>query len=83
MDERFSWGGIEVYLNITNGIIEEANLYTDSLDPTPFESLSELLVGAHYDKDSINTLINNLLTENQDSQDQINEFQNWLIGEIE
>ncbi|MEL0628789.1 lipoate--protein ligase [Psychromonas aquatilis] len=83
MDERFSWGGIEVYLNITNGIIEEANLYTDSLDPTPFESLSELLVGVHYDKDSINTLIDNLLTENQDSQDQINEFQIWFIGEIE
>jgi len=80
MDERFNWGGIEVYLNIINGIIEEAYLYTDSLDPTPFESLSSLLLGVHYDKDSINTVINNLLTENKDSQNQLNEFQSCIIN---
>ena len=84
MDERFQWGGVEIYLNITKGVIEEANIYTDSLDPTPFEALAELLNGASYNKPSISNIIYCLI-EKRAGQDinQLEEFHHWFITQIE
>lgn len=32
MDERFSWGGVEVYLEVERGTIVQATIFSDMLD---------------------------------------------------
>jgi len=94
MDERFTWGGVNVYLNVTKGIIEQASLYTDSLDPSPFETLAEMLVGINYNKQDINKLLDKWLGElvqaQKDQQKpvtqivlQVTEFKDWLLKSLE
>jgi len=82
MDERFTWGGVEVYLHIIEGKIKAANLYTDSLDPTPFENLAAKMQGAEYNKESINSILDKLIEQDENNRTQLEEFKVWFLEEI-
>ncbi len=44
MDERFTWGGIELHLDVKKGQIIAIKTFTDSLDPAPIELLEAALL---------------------------------------
>lgn len=48
LDERFSWGGVELLLDVEKGVIKHASIYTDALDPQPLEQLADSLTGVAY-----------------------------------
>jgi lipoate-protein ligase A len=45
MTTRFSWGGVEIGLKLTKGIIDEAAVYSDAMDAEFIEMLPPLLKG--------------------------------------
>lgn len=47
--KRFSWGEAQLCMNVSGGIVTEAALYTDALDPELPETLKALLLGRRYD----------------------------------
>ncbi|MBS0970039.1 lipoate--protein ligase [Chimaeribacter arupi] len=53
LDERFVWGGIDLYLDIEHGHIRRAQLFTDSLQPEPFQALAGHLVGCAYQSEAV------------------------------
>ncbi|RXJ70457.1 lipoate--protein ligase [Veronia nyctiphanis] len=79
LSERFPWGGVDAHLNVVKGQIIEAKIFTDSLDPTPLELLSEKLVGQRYCEVGIRGAVNEVLDRFPEREDIMNEIKDWLI----
>ncbi len=47
-ENRFPWGGVELGLVITGGVVQEASLYSDAMDADLFERMAKCLVGIEY-----------------------------------
>ena len=48
IETRFPWGGIQIMLNHKNGLIDNARVYTDSMDPVLAVRLENILIGCSY-----------------------------------
>lgn len=82
LDERFSWGGVEIHFNIEDGKISAAKLFTDSLQSAPFEVFAEQLVGLPYRATDIAACCQQLVEHYPELKQELNEFQHWLIHSI-
>lgn len=82
LDERFNWGGVEVFLNVTKGRIQDARLYTDSLDPSPFEQLAENIKGSGYNRREVGAHLEALIANNRSNEEPLQEFRSWLMDAI-
>jgi lipoate-protein ligase A len=45
LDERFTWGGVELHFDVEKGHITRTQVFTDSLNPAPLEALAARLQG--------------------------------------
>lgn len=79
LDERFVWGGVDVHLDVANGLIIQAKIYTDSLQPTPFEVLASRLQGCRYQAQAVQVCCESVLQDNLHQQAEFEEFIHWLI----
>lgn len=50
---RFSWGGVDLLLQVNEGKILDAEIYSDSLETEWFEKAKELLCGSEYNSEKI------------------------------
>ncbi|MGQ7843068.1 lipoate--protein ligase [Granulosicoccus sp. 3-233] len=82
LDERFNWGGVEVFLNVTKGRIQDARLYTDSLDPSPFEQLAENIKGSGYNQTELGAHLELLIANDHANENPLKEFRSWFMGAI-
>ncbi len=57
IEEKFSWGIIEFNLYIENGLIEEAEVYTDSIVNDNFKGLAKGLRGAKFTSNELERVI--------------------------
>ncbi|HHW49410.1 MAG TPA: lipoate--protein ligase, partial [Clostridiaceae bacterium] len=48
LTERFDWGGVEIGLELENGIIKRAKVYSDAMDEEFINMLPELLEGCRF-----------------------------------
>ena len=48
VEDRFPWGGIELQLNVNEGVIQTAKVYTDAMDETLAERLERRLIGSAF-----------------------------------
>ena len=53
IQKRFVWGEIMIQLHVNKGIIEDLNVYSDSLDPHYIDSIAHDLVGCAYEADTM------------------------------
>jgi len=82
LNERFSWGGVEIHLNVEKAYIENAQIFTDSLDPAPLEALTEKLIGKLYKTDAIIETLAELAYQYPTSSSELDDMQNWLVNAI-
>ncbi|ANI29406.1 lipoate--protein ligase [Yersinia entomophaga] len=82
MDTRFQWGGVEVHLDVLRGSIERSQVFTDSLNPTPLETLAERLPGVAYRPEAVDALCQTLIADFPDSQAELVELRRWLVEEL-
>ncbi len=52
-ESRFSWGGIELQMNIDRGVITDAKVYTDAMDDGLADKLKPALIGCPLRKEPI------------------------------
>lgn len=83
MDERFTWGGVDVYLDVEKGTILQANIFSDMLDPYPMEQLALRLTNQNYNKASIEPCIQTLAAEMPQYAEVLTEFRLWFIPQID
>nr|WP_123055012.1 lipoate--protein ligase [Clostridium sp. JN-1] len=74
-DRRFSWGGIELGLQLNNGYITEAKVYSDAMDPHFINNISIELKGKLFDKRTILKVIDNIHCKELNI---VNDLKNWI-----
>ena len=82
LEERFTWGGVEIHFDIEQGKISRCQIFTDSLQPAPLEALAVRLVDCLYDSDVIKQQCDLLLSEYPELHHELNELTNWLVEEV-
>nr|WP_314265321.1 lipoate--protein ligase [uncultured Moellerella sp.] len=81
-DTRFTWGGIEFHFNVEKGVITDCQFYTDSLDPSPLEWLSEQMEAKPYQVQTIIELMQQAYKLWPALVEPLIELENWLIKEV-
>ncbi|WP_321394365.1 lipoate--protein ligase [uncultured Desulfuromusa sp.] len=78
LDERFDWGGVEFLLDVKNGTIQQAGVYTDMLDPLPLEHFSAALPGVQYHAESLSACTKELQQSYPQYQAQLEDIRQWF-----
>lgn len=56
-EQRFPWGGVELQLSVDRGVIQNAAVYTDDMDPTLAPKLKTALLGCPFSLAALKTRI--------------------------
>ncbi len=82
LEERFSWGGVEVFIDSHKAKIENIKIYSDSLHPEMIELLMQKLNGQTYDSNGISKAIEDTISELPMISEYLIEFKEWMINQI-
>lgn len=82
MSERFSWGMIEVHLDVHKAIVEKVQIFSDSLHPEMIEQLMASLLKIPYNKAAFQEAILKVVEELPMIKEYLLEFQDWIVKEI-
>ncbi len=75
LSNRFSWGGIDLYLSFENGMIKQAQVYSDALDESFIRKIPLALTGCRFDYEEMSTWISALDCAAAD------ELSSWLLNQ--
>ncbi|WP_350238978.1 lipoate--protein ligase A [Pectobacterium colocasium] len=78
LDNRFTWGGIELHFDVERGVIVRAQIYTDSLNPAPLEALACALQGTAYRPENMAATCQTLISAFPEQQNELQELADWL-----
>jgi len=82
LDERFSWGGVELHFDVEKGHITRAQVYTDSLNPAPLEALATRLQNCQYRADRIEQECAALRDDFPEQEKELQQLSAWLVQAI-
>ena len=82
MSERFTWGTVDVYLDVHKAVVEKAQIFSDSLHPEMIEQLMASLENISYTKDAFSGAIAKVSAELPMIEDYFMEFLDWILKEI-
>ncbi|MDF1796439.1 MAG: lipoate--protein ligase [Coxiellaceae bacterium] len=82
-DCRFDWGVVDVQLVVKNGMIEQAKIYTDALQPEWLEEYALTLQSRSYDEPSIAVVSQMVFSHHSSEAPKINDFQEWFVQQIQ
>lgn len=82
LEERFTWGGVEIHFDIEQGKISSCQIFTDSLQPAPFETLAVKLVDCVYESEAVKQQCLALIEIFPAQTSEITELAHWLAGEL-
>lgn len=82
MDEKFSWGYIDVHLNAEKGLITDIKVFSDSLHPEMIEQLNLNLKKCAYSVEGINQAIAKTKVELPMIADYLDDFSSWFKTQI-
>ncbi|MCG8710100.1 lipoate--protein ligase A [Brenneria sp. 4F2] len=80
--DRFSWGGVELHFDVGRGIIVRAQVFTDSLSPSPLEALAVSLKGTPYRPESMAAACRQLIEKFPHQQNELRQMATWLAQSI-
>lgn len=82
LDERFGWGGVELHFDVEKGVIGRVQIFSDSLDPAPLDTLAERLPGIAYRPEAIGALLSELQKAFPGQTAELAELQGWLVAAL-
>lgn len=83
LDNRFSWGGIELHFDVEKGHITRTQLFTDSLNPAPLEVLAQRLQGVLYRSDLLQQECEALITDFPEQEAKLREVASWIAEAVQ
>ena len=57
VEDRFPWGGIEIQLDVNEGVIQRTKVYTDAMDETLAERLERRLIGSAFRREALDECV--------------------------
>lgn len=82
LNERFVWGGVDLFFDVEKGTIVRAQVFTDSLNPAPLQRLSEALVGCAYRSEPVAACCDRLMADYPQQAAELTELRQWLSETI-
>lgn len=82
LDERFTWGGVDIHFDVSKGVITDCLIYTDSLQPSALEALAQALKGCLYSAPAIDEVMTRVTKAFPDFQTELNELAQWLQSAV-
>lgn len=82
LDERFTWGGVELHFDVEKGHITRAQIFTDSLNPAPLEALADKLQGCLYHSDALAKACRALIVKFPEQEKELCELGNWIAETV-
>ncbi len=79
LDERFTWGGVEIFLDVEQGVIQQATIFSDMLDPYPMELLAQKMSRIPYDRCAIALCIEQLAQQHSEYAKELQELSAWIV----
>ncbi len=83
IETRFDWGLIDLHMDVKQAVITDVVIFSDALNVELIDLLKETLTGIKYNKSNIKAKLDRLGKAQPDLEEQINDFEQWLIGEME
>lgn len=82
LDERFSWGGVELHFDVEKGHITRTQVFTDSLNPAPLEALGVRLQGCLYRADMLQQACDALIVDFPEQEKELRELSAWIAQAV-
>lgn len=82
LERQFAWGGLDILLNVAQGKIEQAQIYSDTLEPELAENMQIKLQGLNYDSAMIGQAFNELVLNCPAFAREYKECWQWLSKEL-
>jgi lipoate-protein ligase A len=83
IETRFDWGMMDVHMDVKQAVITEVVIFSDALNVELIDLLKETLTGVKYNKKEIKDTLDDLAKAQPELAAQVNEFEKWLVGEME
>lgn len=81
LDERFSWGGVELHFDVEKAISPAPGVYRQP-QPAPLEALAGRLQGGLYRADMLQQECEALLVDFPDRGKELRELSTWIAGAV-
>lgn len=81
LETRFSWGIIDIRLNIKKGVIDECVIFSDALDVEFIQHLQETLQQCRYAQHEITSALSKLAIDRPEFGSHIDELVQWFKDE--
>ena len=82
LNERFVWGGVDIFFDVEKGALVRAQIFTDSLDPAPLQALADMLVGCAYRSDALAACCDRLIAAFPQRAAELTELRQWLVETV-
>jgi lipoate-protein ligase A len=89
LKNRFTWGGIELYFKLDEGIIKKAEIYSDALCEEIITELPGIFINTRFIGKELSQKLNDskgtlsVLLKDRDSEDMVlNDLAEWLKNEL-
>lgn len=82
LDNRFSWGGVELHFDVEKGHITRAQVFTDSLNPAPLEALATRLKGCLYRSILLQQECETLIYSFPEQEAELKELSAWIAQAV-
>ena len=82
LEERFSWGVIDVHLHVEKGMITQVKIYSDALNTEMIDLLTKHLHKIEYNKEALQKSLQKTHDKLPEVQEHIEEFTAWICKEI-
>ncbi|MHA7847022.1 lipoate--protein ligase A [Serratia sp. D1N4] len=82
LNERFNWGGVDIFFDVEKGTIVRAQIFTDSLNPAPMQTLATMLVGCPYRSEALAACCERLQLQFPQQADELSALRDWLMETI-
>lgn len=82
LDNRFSWGGVELHFDVEKGHITRTQMFTDSLNPAPLEALADRLKGCLYRSILLQQECETLIYTFPEQEKELRELSAWIAHAV-
>lgn len=82
LDQRFTWGGVELHFDVEKGHITRTQIFTDSLNPAPLEALAARLQGCVYRSDMLQQQCETLIADFPEQEMELRELSAWIAQTV-
>jgi lipoate-protein ligase A len=77
--KRFAWGDVDLHLQVKEGKIEHAEVFSDAMDETFLLGIPEVLAGCAFDQTEIADRLSSVVQENEEQKQIIEDIKQLLL----